>query len=127
MQRERRGDGRADRFEPLPVEPRRLAVDAVDVADRDGEARGARTRHELRRLGGVGQRAGGHGAGDVLVAADAAELGLDRGAVRPRQLDGARDELDVLLVRERGAVGQRRTRARLEAASISPRSSQWSS
>ena len=107
-------DARADRVEPRPVELRRLAVEAVDVADRHGEAVGAGLRHELGRLGRVGQRSGGDGPGDVLVAGDAAELRLDGATVPAARLDGARDERDVLLVRERGAVGQDGARARRE-------------
>ena len=104
------------------------AIAAVDVPDRDGQAVGARAPDEVERLGGLRQRSRGHGLGDVLVAGDAAQLRLDPGAVRPRQLDGARDESRVL-ARTASAEPSAMTAPAppSSAASITARSSQWSS
>ena len=61
-------------------------------------------------------------SGDVLVAADAAELAPRRRHRDARASSTARaHELDVLLVGERGAVGHHRARARLEARPRSAR------
>jgi hypothetical protein len=78
----------------------------VDVADADGQAAGAAGAHERRGLGGIGQRSVRRLCGQVLVALDATELGLDRDAERRQLLRHGGREGQVLLVGQARAVGE---------------------
>ena len=66
-----------DPLESLPVQPGRLGVGAVHVADRDGETVGARLGDEDGRLVGIRQRPRRRRDCHVLAALDMSQLRLD--------------------------------------------------
>ena len=105
MQRKRCGDDMADCFEALPVERRWVAVHAMDVPDRNGETIGAPSDNEISSQVGIGERAGRNGLSHIFVAAELSEFCFDGRAGVAGQVNGSPDELDIFLVRHRGAIG----------------------
>jgi hypothetical protein len=103
VQHERNRGGRGDARQALEVQPRRAAVDAVRVPDRDREARHASLGGKAGSFVRVRHRDGGPLlAARVLVARDPAELGLDGQFARLAQREPR--ERHVLPEGEPGAV-----------------------
>ena len=102
MEHKRAGADRGDLGQVIKVDLGRV-LQAVDVADGDGERVATHAPYVLGHLRGVGLAIR---LGDVviLLAADGAELGLDRNPARMAVVHGAAAETDVLLERQGGAV-----------------------